>query len=256
MLINDLNDDCLLLIFSYINDFYDQLNISQVCSRWSSLLSIRYNRKKLLLCWSSYSGPDEVEYITRAPNFIRNNITRLLPSVQLLDVNFKHHRDLTIDKLNEIGQNHLNIKGIVVQKGCIDLFLLLCFPNIEMLVCSYLLHNKNYPFDISKLRQLYIRNGSLKVLSRYGRSLNNLQRLHLYQGQHFEVYSGEIIPNLRILEYDSENDRELENDFDGFHFMDFCPSLESAYLAHRSKKCIMDSKNLNLNLRDLVILQL
>ncbi|XP_053200733.1 uncharacterized protein LOC128385830 [Panonychus citri] len=79
----------------------------------------------------------------------------------------------------------------------------------------------------------------------------NLKRLHLRLCKADKVfYNGPNSSSLKILELSTT---DFVGKFIGLHFMDFCPSLESAFIGCRAKNIYVNESIKNYNLRDLVI---
>ncbi|XP_053211768.1 uncharacterized protein LOC128395375 [Panonychus citri] len=254
MFLNDLPDECLYLIFKRINGLDDLINCGEVCSRWNYLINRRLFHVKYLTGVPSSSYSVDTIYFGESDALKDINFWQLLPNVKILDVPRKN--EFNYEDLVNILTKSKSIKGLIYHPVLTKVLARYC-GNLEMIATRY---SKIYFTDIiincgTKLKQLYIWYLSFRHLERFVRHLPNLQRLHINDttGETNYIYNGSMLENLKILEISLEPFDRL-NIYAGFHLIDFCPSLVSAYFnVHGSNGVFFDESVKNYCLRDLVI---
>ncbi|XP_053204412.1 uncharacterized protein LOC128388960 isoform X2 [Panonychus citri] len=249
MSFNDLPDICLWKIFENIDEAKDLIRLSKVCSRWSDLIRPRFNRVKYLHLLAS----DAVDYIDPNSLWINAdtkwnyyNLFKLFPNIKIIDSSaFDYHGSFD---LPEIVKNNPQIKGLI---GYLDLLgSIYDLSNIEILASEFYFNVKSV-FRPDQLKQVFGRFFNMEDLPSFIGYFPNLKRLHLRLYKADQVlYNGPHLSSLKILELSTT---DLVGKFIGLHFMDFCPSLESAFIGYRAKNIFVNESIKNYNLRDLVI---
>ncbi|XP_053214372.1 uncharacterized protein LOC128397654 isoform X2 [Panonychus citri] len=250
MSINKLPNECLYMILDYFNGFEELIQLSKVCSRWSDLITLRFNQVKYLQMMSgrkvkvdygrySLFMPedtymimyDEVDYINANslwinPNTNWNdyNLFELFPNIKI--INTASLRPYESYNLPEIVKNNPQIKGLI---GMDHLHKDGYLENIEMCAAEFNFDYKKV-FRPDQLKQVSCYDFHMKDLPSFIEYFPNLKRLNL------RLYKGDLVGK-----------------FTGFHFMDFCPSLESASIYCWAKDVYVDESIKNYNLRDLNI---
>ncbi|XP_053200734.1 uncharacterized protein LOC128385831 [Panonychus citri] len=111
--------------------------------------------------------------------------------------------------------------------------------------------NYKQAFRPDQLKQVCCHDFDMNNLHSFIGYFPNLKRLHLRLYKADGVfYNGPNLSWLKILELHTSI---LVDQFTGFHFTDFCPSLESAFFNFRARDFYVDESIKNYNLRDLVI---
>ncbi|XP_053214371.1 uncharacterized protein LOC128397654 isoform X1 [Panonychus citri] len=281
MSINKLPNECLYMILDYFNGFEELIQLSKVCSRWSDLITLRFNQVKYLQMMSgrkvkvdygrySLFMPedtymimyDEVDYINANslwinPNTNWNdyNLFELFPNIKI--INTASLRPYESYNLPEIVKNNPQIKGLI---GMDHLHKDGYLENIEMCAAEFNFDYKKV-FRPDQLKQVSCYDFHMKDLPSFIEYFPNLKRLNLrlYKGSgkwwksnvpDGVFYNGPNLSCLKILEFITG---DLVGKFTGFHFMDFCPSLESASIYCWAKDVYVDESIKNYNLRDLNI---
>ncbi|XP_053200727.1 uncharacterized protein LOC128385824 [Panonychus citri] len=180
------------------------------------------------------------------------NLFQLFPNIKIIDtVVFDYHGSFN---LPEIVKNNPQIKGLIgnfdFKNNVYD------FANIEMFASDIIINNFDYkkvfrPDQLKQVHGLYIDMSDLPSFIKY---FPNLKRLHLELCAADGVfYNGPNLSALKILELGTSD--FIEKEFTGFHFMDFCTSLESAFIRTYfwAKDIYVNESIKNYNLRDLVI---
>ncbi|XP_053204561.1 uncharacterized protein LOC128389077 [Panonychus citri] len=253
MSFNDLPDNCLWKIFENVHEAKDLIRWSQVCSRWSDLIKLRFNRVKYLqmMDFFSNSSKDKVDYIDGNSLWINHNtnwddynLFELFPNLKIIDIAVL----LETASLLDIVRNNPRIKGLIAVLDYIyDDFIL---ANIEMIAaaCDFDYEAVFRPDQLKQVSSDFIGINHLHSFIEY---FQNLKRLHLnLYAVYGEFYNGPTLSSLKILELDST---WLVEKFTGFHFIDFCPSLESAFINCWAEDIYVNESIKNYNLRDLVI---
>ncbi|XP_053200726.1 uncharacterized protein LOC128385823 [Panonychus citri] len=246
MSFTDLPDNCLWKIFENVNGTIDLIQFSKVCSRWSDLIRLRFNRVK-------YCIENKVDYIDENSLWINHNtnwndynLFELFPNIKIIDTaTYGYNSSLN---LPEIVKNNPQIKGFIghfdFKENRYDL------SNIEMFASEFNFDYKKV-FRPDQLKQVCCYFFDMYELPSFIEYFQNLKRLHLELCAADGVfYNGPTLSLLKILELGTY---DFVEQFTGFHFMDFCPSLESAFFTCWAKDLYVDVSIKNYNLRDLVI---
>ncbi|XP_053201382.1 uncharacterized protein LOC128386377 [Panonychus citri] len=255
MLLNDLPDECLWLIFDNFFELEELIQLSKVCSKWSNLIDIRLKKVKYLLNKETVSHSDYSKVWMENPETIESyNLRRLLPNLRILDIfPYINGGPRRSSNYKQIVNNNPKVKGLIGLVGLVFKY------NIDLKVIRMVSMNTQfyYTFEYKKLfrpNQLQqIRyNGvfNLKELSELVQYFPNLKRLNItLQGKHVR-YNGPNLSNLKIFESSVDGWSSICN---AIHVIDFCPSLESAYIHGQSDDEFINMTQKNYNLRDLVI---
>ncbi|XP_053201385.1 uncharacterized protein LOC128386379 isoform X1 [Panonychus citri] len=247
MLLNDLPDDCLWLIFDCFFDLEELIKLSQVCSKWSNLISIRFKRVKYLI---TKKPEDNIDYskiwMTDPVNTLKHhNLRELLPNLRIVTVvDFLHRYQLKPRHFKKVITDNPKIKGLIgLRNECaVDL------KNIEMISMNHM-DDYRKVFQPDQLKQIYFGLLHVNKLPEYVEYFPNLKRLHtcLYGD---ERYNGPNLSKLKILEAVLSG---WDGNEDNFDLLDFCPSLESALICCAPDDQHIDLLIKNYNLKDLVI---
>ncbi|XP_053200379.1 uncharacterized protein LOC128385533 [Panonychus citri] len=252
----NLPDDCLLIIFQYCDDLNDLNNCLLVCKRWRRLVSYRLSKAKCLTddpwprCKNDYD-----DYLLKVErNAIPSgfDVAKLTPNLEILGLHYSYGANSRF--VFRILKTVDSIKGLICFKNYEQFSIAPFCGELTMIVATCLSSYFNKYHFGRNLRQLYLSNMSLKQFSDCSRYCTNLRRLHIqYKGDESDIcYSGTTLNRLEILEICSwALDETL--DYPGFHFMDFCPKLKSAYLCIESLRFPFDANIKNNHLEDLVI---
>ncbi|XP_053204426.1 uncharacterized protein LOC128388971 [Panonychus citri] len=252
MSLNDLPDNCLWKILENVDGVKELIQLSKVCSRWSDLITLRFNRVKYLQTMDTDSTEDKVDYIDANCLWINHdkncnddwNLIEFFPNLKIIDTALDEAFNLP-----KIVKNNPQIKGLI---GMHSLSKCGYLENIEMCAADF-----RFDFDYKKvfrpdqLKQVSGIFFAMKDLPSFIEYFPNLKRLNLQlDGADGYFYNGPNLSSLKILEL---NTIFLVDQFTGFHFMDFCPSLESASISYWAYDNYIDESIKNYNLRDLVI---
>ncbi|XP_015781345.1 uncharacterized protein LOC107359365 isoform X2 [Tetranychus urticae] len=260
MFINELPDDCLLIIFDSLNELGDLLNCYEVCSKWRYLIAERTRKVKYFVehrdDWSGETFPshliDHVYYGSREP-IDATCFSTLFPNLTIAD--FRNIRGkVNYEDLVGIIQKMKSLKGLTLtyfkDNGYIFRDVESAFKycgELEMVgACSiepWIL--KNGP----NIKQLCIMSYDSYVFVRDGHNFPNLERIHIgHESEEIEhhQYKGLIFRRLKILELYLES-------YYGFQFIDSCPNLQSAYIQLMTPNFFVDESIKHESLQDLVI---
>uniref|UniRef100_T1K8Q9 F-box domain-containing protein n=1 Tax=Tetranychus urticae TaxID=32264 RepID=T1K8Q9_TETUR len=266
MLINELPDDCLMAIFEYVNDLDDLINCYKVCVRWTYLITERTKKAKYLQGkiqdphqtyvyekhrWyddSDYSDPfrypiNHVFYQGGNPIDV-TCLNTLFPN---LKVSLYYYSNFFLDIVSFFG-NLESLKGIIAESG--NPFAENC-DKLEMV--SAFASELSKIRNCSRIKQLYTGDFSLNAVKRYAHDFPNLELLRtsiLTKGS-YHMSQVPVFEKLKILTLSTENEEEI---FDGFHFMDSCPNLQSAHITMEFNRFFVDETSKLECLQDLVII--
>ncbi|XP_053204465.1 uncharacterized protein LOC128388995 isoform X3 [Panonychus citri] len=239
MSFNDLPDNCLWKIFENVHEAKDLIGLSKVCSRWSDLITPRLNQVKYLRLindQNDYIDKDSlcINYRTDWKDY---NLMESFPNLKIIEISLPDH--LTFGNFNK----NPKIKGLI--DNCISIEEDFKFENIEMYSSGCFDLDYTKVFRPDQLKQVYWHCYDLNLPS-FIDYFPNLKRLHLeLYGEDQVSYNGPNLSSLKILEFSSDL-------VAGFHFMDFCPSLESAFIGDWAEDIFVNESIKNYNLRDLV----
>ncbi|XP_053204438.1 uncharacterized protein LOC128388977 [Panonychus citri] len=250
MSLNDLPDNCLWKILENVHGVKELIQLSKVCSRWSDLITLRFNRVKYLHLLNIDDAVDYIDanslWINPNTNWNVFNLFRLFPNIKVIDMG--PFLGIASFNTSEIVKNNPQIKGLIGYLNFIGSIHDL--ENIEMFAPGY---NWDYKkvFRPDQLKQFHFNYFYMSDLPSFIEYFPNLKRLHLgLLDADGVLYNGPNLSSLKILELSTY---DLVQRFTGFHLMDFCPSLESAFIGYRAKDIYVNESIKNYNLRDLVI---
>ncbi|XP_015793032.1 uncharacterized protein LOC107369579 [Tetranychus urticae] len=259
MFINELPDDCLLIIFDSINELDDLLNYYKVCSKWSRLIAERAKKVKYLLehrnWYNDGKSPnysfDFVYYRTKEP-IDGSCLATLFPNLIIgeFGVGFrlkvKHEDMVTL------------VKQIKSFKGLIHRFydryesIFQYCDQLEMVSTDFM---EPYIQKIGvNIKQLHIESYEAIHFVKDAHYFPNLERLHIrLDADHSEgYYHGPILRRLKKVEL-SLPSYDGQEDFYGFQFMDSCPNLQSAHIYLNTHRFFVDESIKHKSLQDLVL---
>ncbi|XP_053204435.1 uncharacterized protein LOC128388974 isoform X2 [Panonychus citri] len=248
MSLNDLPDNCLWKILENVHGVKELIQLSKVCSRWSDLITLRFNRVQYLQTMDT-DTEDKVDYIDANSlwiNYHTNcnddwNLIEFFPNLKIIDTALDEAFNLP-----EIVKNNPQIKGLI---GMHTLSRCGYLENIEMCATRFNFDYKKVfrPDQLKQVSALWLK---MKDLPSFIEYFPNLKRLNLHLIANYYFYNGPNLSSLKILELCTNC---FAGKFNGFYFMDFCPSLESAFFQCWSYDIHVDESIKNYNLRDLVI---
>ncbi|XP_053204308.1 uncharacterized protein LOC128388874 [Panonychus citri] len=250
MSLNDLPDNCLWKILENFHGVKQLIRLSKVCSRWSDLIAPKFNRVKYLQVMK-YGKRDYIDknifWMNYETNWRRYNLMELFPNLKIIEVS--SYNFYLFGNLSKILKNNPQIKGLISD---LDLERVGYLENIEM--CAAVFQNQfnyKYVFRPDLLKQIRCYCFDMIDLPSFIEYFPNLKRLNIQLAETDGVfYNGPNLSSLKILELGTY---DFVEQFTGFHFMDFCPSLESAFILYWAEVIHVDESIKNYNLRDLVI---
>ncbi|XP_053201260.1 uncharacterized protein LOC128386277 [Panonychus citri] len=249
MSLNDLPDNCLWKIFENIHGVKQLICLSRVCSRWSDLITPRFKRVKYLQVMTNKKRDyidKNISWMNFKTDWRGYNLMEKFPNLKIIEVStYNHYR---FGDLPRILKNNPQIKGIIGTKELSEVGYL---ENIEMCSAEFDFDYKQVfrPDQLKQIRCYYFDMNDLPCFIKY---FPSLKRLNIELDEADEVfYNGPNLSSLKILELGTN---DFVKQFTGFHFMDFCPSLESAFIHYYAEDLhVLDESIKNFNLRDLVI---
>uniref|UniRef100_T1KXF5 F-box domain-containing protein n=1 Tax=Tetranychus urticae TaxID=32264 RepID=T1KXF5_TETUR len=239
MFINELPEECLLIIFGSINELDDLLNCYKVCRKWSHLIAERTRKVKYLtvviivnkftlkqFIFSEHEG----DWPDRKP----------FPSYPLNHVYYRTEEPIDGTCLSTLFPN-LIIKPL---KGLIHQFvygdsIFEYFVELEML--SYDCIGAFIGQTCANIKQLKIKDFTVSD------SFSDYEH-----GCQDGPYGGPIFRRLKILELFFTCYADTSINY-GFQFMDSCPNLQSAHVYFESNRIYVDESIKHKSLQDLVI---
>ncbi|XP_015791055.1 uncharacterized protein LOC107367821 isoform X2 [Tetranychus urticae] len=257
MFINQLPDECLLIIFGLINELDDLVNCYSVCSKWSHLIAERTRKVKYLFDrWNGESAPnytlDYVYYQTEEP-LDATCLSTLFPNLIVVDFSgflakMKHETIVTLIKKMK------SLKGLIAHccyyegdesiiQNCDGLEMV---SNDDIEPC---IKEKGVTF-----KQLHLVSYNLDRFREDAHCFPNLERLYIHnnEGSPDYYYDGPILGRLRIVEL-SLSSYDGTDIYYGFQFMDSCPNLQSAHIKLDSNRLFVDESLKHKSLQDLVL---
>ncbi|XP_053201380.1 uncharacterized protein LOC128386375 isoform X2 [Panonychus citri] len=272
MSFDKLPENCLWKIFDNFDELEELIQLSKVCSKWSNLISIRFSKVKYLLHSDVVHFDYSKIWIEKELTF-KYNLRKLLPNLRILNVscgvpytsmNFnvsppevRDHFKFPPEYFQDVVNNNPKIKGVLGIRAGLNLDL----ENIEMVEMDYMLDCKRI-FRPDQLRQIrFKRDFFFESLPKYIEYFPNLKRLNITFNGKEVLYNGPNLCNLKVLEFASDR---WNLSVYGFYLMNFCPSLESAFMScsdglysispsEQNVNRYTDISLKNYNLRDLVI---
>ncbi|XP_053205701.1 uncharacterized protein LOC128390060 isoform X1 [Panonychus citri] len=235
--IEKLPDDCLSSIFESITNLDDLIVCSKVCQRWRFLIVQRLNKVKYLSDDSSIGCFKNSIYFNKLDSLSQSQLLGLLPRFKILDIRPTNETKFKSIDIFKVIEGIKSVKGLIYEP---------CWDKFPCSISRVLTMN---------LEQLYFADCFQNHFEEIANSgyLKNLQRLHI-GSRNFSIssYDGPVLESIKILEaclysYDATNP------YPGFHFMDLCPSVESAHHLIKPKKLSINQTIKNNSLRNLVL---
>ncbi|XP_015784204.1 uncharacterized protein LOC107361803 isoform X3 [Tetranychus urticae] len=248
MLINELPNDCLLIIFDQMNYLGDLINCSKVCIKWNHLVVKRTKKVKYFMEDPDYSS-DYVYYRGRGP-FDVTCLSTLFPNLKIAEFSHKMERKVEFEDIVAFVKNHESLKGLLlgyfftrpIEEHC---------DKLEMLSVDTL--DPSIIQNGSSIKQLYILICTLDDFKRDAHHFPNLERLHIVSNEApYSYYDGPVLEKLKIVELGFTFTYDTDICY-GFHFMDSCPNLQSAHIFLDSHRFFVDETIKHKCLQDLVI---
>uniref|UniRef100_T1JRU4 F-box domain-containing protein n=1 Tax=Tetranychus urticae TaxID=32264 RepID=T1JRU4_TETUR len=240
MFINELPDDCLLIIFGLMDELDDLLNCYKVCIKWSHLIAERAKKVKYLVehrdWWNNEPFPsytfDHVYYRTEKP--IDGDCLMKFQDLVTLVKNIKSFKGL-------IHQVHSDEESIF--QYC---------DQLEMVSTDFM--EPCIQKNGVNIKQLHISGYQLYYFQQDAHFFPNLERLHIYFNENWPdgYYDGPILRKLKILELFLSSYCP-DDIYYGFQFMDSCPNLQSAHIYLQYNHIFVDESLKHKSLQDLVI---
>ncbi|XP_053201236.1 uncharacterized protein LOC128386256 [Panonychus citri] len=219
MPINNLPDECLWMILNYFDELGQLIQLSEVCLKWYTLISVRLKKVKYIVNNGTGKRIDHRKIWIENPvvTFKRHNWWKLLPNLRIITVGGVVRDSLT-RYCTKLIKNNRKIKGLIG----LDYRCKLNLKNIEMIAMTYPINDIKV-FQSSKIKQIRYNNFEIDLLYKYVEYFPNLKRLNIsFVGDYGNYFGPELI-NLKILE--SNSIRQKAN-VSGFHLLNFCPSLK------------------------------
>uniref|UniRef100_T1KQ97 Uncharacterized protein n=1 Tax=Tetranychus urticae TaxID=32264 RepID=T1KQ97_TETUR len=209
----DLDEDCLLEIFSHIHDL-------QVGERWKVIIyknrlkSVKYlmhsNREPKL-------AKDTVYFHGYGPLKVNDQVN-LFPNIEVLDLRAKLDQKLNENDILHFVNKANKLKGLIQEESYFSEEIIKKCENLEMLAPTGTHLGPYLEEYVCKIKQLKLRCYSLDELSHNPRNLCNLERLNISVGS-VGMYNGPKLMKLKILEMSFTSKY-------GFEFLNYCPGLE------------------------------
>ncbi|XP_053210520.1 uncharacterized protein LOC128394242 isoform X3 [Panonychus citri] len=252
MNINDLPDDCLILIFEQFFDLKQFPTLSKICSRWRILVQERLKKvthlkyvsklSELQTGWKNYTG----KYVlTNKATFLeRIKLSQVLPNVY--SINLQNGSSGILANLLGTGNsicilfinNELNSQ-FIIDKNQLDEKIIPHLESVEklatnndQLVKKYL-KNHGHLKRLKKFGYRLIPVNMMHVIS-FAASLINLELLYVVCDRTFEKgwienYIGPKFEKLESLYYRSKSSTCYAT-----KFVDFCPNLRNFHLTFKN----------------------
>ncbi|XP_053211218.1 uncharacterized protein LOC128394873 [Panonychus citri] len=254
MLLNELPDDCLLTIFGNFDCLDDFINCSKVCTRWAFLTSYHLNKVKCLLTKKTTDNSSSILRITNPLVLLEPNLHKLLQNLQILDI-ASVIGVIDDEKIKRIINSNQSISTLIYPSLYDDGSAGYCFAKVDSQFTMNI--DSQEIVNPDNLIQIFFRNCIVSCLSKYMIKYQNLIRIHITDIEHLigvsdVFYNGPLLVNLKILELTSAS-YDGTFIYTGFHLMDFCPALESAFFYSETIDYYVNESIKNFNLRDLVI---
>ncbi|XP_025017842.1 uncharacterized protein LOC112539491 [Tetranychus urticae] len=260
MFINELPDDCLLIIFGQISGLDDLVNCYKVCNKWSQLITERTRKVKYLVehrfFWNrgSRNYPfDYVYYGTKEP-IDGTCLSTLFPNLIIADFSDTFIEKVKHEEIVTLVKNMKSCKGLIHQHSYFyppkESIFQYC-DELEMVSTNYIdqyIANKRV-----NIKQLNLWDYNLSKFTRRKHYFRNLERLHIYSdGDEESYYHVPRLRRLKILEL-YLLPRDDEDIYYGFKFMDSFRNLQSAHIYLLFDDIFVDESLKHESLRDLVI---
>ncbi|XP_025017838.1 uncharacterized protein LOC107371774 isoform X2 [Tetranychus urticae] len=251
MSINELPEECLLIIFDLINELDDLLNCYKVCSKWSHLIAERTRKVKYLVEYQDYGYSytfDYVYYHTEEP-IDGTCLNALFPNLMIANFGWKLREKVDHEDIVTFVKQNKSLKGIIDRFHNRDKSVFQYCDDLEMVSANYI--ETCMANNSASIKQLLLSSYLLGVFTTDAHYFPNLERLHIYNRLDWpdSLYDGPILSRLKIFELSLANyDAHY-----GFHFMDSCPNLQSAHIRLYSNRIVGDGSLKHESLQDLVL---
>ncbi|XP_053204307.1 uncharacterized protein LOC128388873 isoform X3 [Panonychus citri] len=182
MSFNDLPNECLCMILDKIFELEELIKLSKVCSKWSSLISLRYRKIKYLLIKSNDDRFDLTKILMNDPKTIKDhNLRELLPNLRILSIPAVLFGDeLEFEDVKKLVDDNPKIKGLIrLYSLNSDLFHLLNLENIEMISVKSLEFDYKKVFRPDQLKQIRLYETFITELPQYVEYFPSLKRLNI-----------------------------------------------------------------------------
>uniref|UniRef100_T1JRV2 F-box domain-containing protein n=1 Tax=Tetranychus urticae TaxID=32264 RepID=T1JRV2_TETUR len=251
MFINELPDDCLLIIFSLIKELDDLLNCYKVCNKWSHLIAERTRKVKYLVdrrdWWDGVTSPsysfDYAYYRPQEPiDATCLSITDLPYRTCIVG---KNEVILTLFKriISLYAKIHQNDRDESIFQYC-DALEMLSTGHIDPVMKKI----------GGNIKQLHLWNYTLNRFKEDAHYFPNIERLSISnnEGSPDWLYDGPIFKRLKIVEMQLSSYDGTDTNY-AFQFMDSCPNLQSAHIKLDSNHIHVDESLKHESLQDLVL---
>uniref|UniRef100_T1JRU0 F-box domain-containing protein n=1 Tax=Tetranychus urticae TaxID=32264 RepID=T1JRU0_TETUR len=257
MSINELPDDCLLIIFGLINELDDLLNCYKVCSKWSQLIAKRTRTVKYLIAniyGQSMQLPRNVfgyvYYKTEAP-IDGTCLSTLFPNLRIADFSSLREK-VKYEDMVTLVKEIKPLKGLIHYKGTRGALIWQYCDQLEMLSTNYI--DPCMEKNGVNIKQLRLGNVTLDEFKTHANYFPNLERLHINTTFNKDgYYDGPIFSRLKIFEMPLSSSYKPRMINYGFQFMDSCPNLQSAHIYLMTPNFFVDESIKHESLQDLVI---
>uniref|UniRef100_A0A158P4D3 F-box domain-containing protein n=1 Tax=Tetranychus urticae TaxID=32264 RepID=A0A158P4D3_TETUR len=249
MSINELPDDCLLIIFGLINELDDLLNCYKVCSKWSQLIAKRTRTVKYFIGHRVKNGGCE------SVQFPRNVFGYVYYKTKIAD--FSGFREkVKYEDMVTFVKEIKSLKGLIHKYDTRGELISQYCDQLEMLSTNHI--DPCMEKNGVNIKQLRLGNVTLDEFKKDAHFFPNLERLCISTDKGY--YDGPILRRLKILElyfftpHGIYDDPYVDEDlYYGFQFMDSCPNLQSAHLFFRNNRIYVAESVKNKSLQDLVL---
>uniref|UniRef100_T1KWM2 F-box domain-containing protein n=1 Tax=Tetranychus urticae TaxID=32264 RepID=T1KWM2_TETUR len=239
MFINELPDECLLIIFGSINELDDLVSCyKEHYECWNGETSPNYALDHVYYC--KQEQIDATCLSTFFPNLIIADFSGFLAKV-------KYETIVTLAKRMK------SLKGVSNHYH---------YDRYESIFqyCDGLQMVSNYDIEPwirengANIKQLHLYSSKLDRFKEDAHCFPNLERLHIFntEGSPDGPYDGPVLGRLKIVELELPSDT-TRRIYYGFQFMDSCPNLQSAHISLQSCRLFVDESLTHKSLQDLVI---
>uniref|UniRef100_T1JQ48 F-box domain-containing protein n=1 Tax=Tetranychus urticae TaxID=32264 RepID=T1JQ48_TETUR len=239
----DLDEDCLLEIFSHIHDLQGLISLCSIGERWKAIIyKNRLKSVKYLMRFDSNREPklakDTVYFHGYGPLIVTDQVN-LFPNIEVLDLRAKLDKKLNENDILHFVNKANKLKGLIQEGRYFSEEIIKKCENLEMLATTGTHLGPYLEEYVCKIKQLKLRCYSLDELSHNPRNLCNLERPNISVGS-VGMYNGPKLMKLKILEMSFTSKY-------GFEFLNYCPGLESVYLLIKSNKHIVSGSTNRAN---------
>ncbi|XP_015794647.2 uncharacterized protein LOC107371163 [Tetranychus urticae] len=260
MFLNELPEECLLIIFGLINELDDLVSCYKVCSKWSRLIEERTRKVKYLLGdWPdeepSPSYPlNHVYYRTEEP-IDGTCLSTLFPNLIVAEFLGKLCKKVDHEDIVTLVKKIKSFKGIIDHFYNRDESVFQYCDDLEMVSTDCVWDIESF---IKKkgagIKQLQLRNSTLDSFINDVKYFPNLERLFICDYEEFPdglEPDGAILSRLKIVELSLNN--YCSHNHQGFKFMNSCRNLQSAHIRLECNHISVGGQLKHESLRDLVL---